>query len=305
LDGRSVRAAIVLVLACFEGCGRGRADSASAGTRVLGTERHRVISLVPSATDMMVALGVADRLVARTDYDTGAWAATVPSVGGMIDPSMERIVALKPDLVLVMRDSSSAAVTTQLATLGIPVEQFRQASFEDVRETLARLGTLFAVRGRADSLREAIDDTLAAVRSRVAGKRRIRVFFVAWPSPLITTGGGTFVDSLITVAGGTNVFGDEPIGWPTVSFEALVRRRPDLILWPVGASTGAARERLSSAQWRSLAAVRSGRVAFVDRDLIVRSGPRMGEAGSALARLLHEAPDSGNGPRRVVNKAAP
>jgi iron complex transport system substrate-binding protein len=251
---------------------------------------ERVVSLVPSMTEAIVALGERSRLVARTDYDLGRDLASLPSVGGATDPSLERILALQPDLVLVWQDSGLPPVKARLEAMGLRTEPVASSSLGDFRRSLARLGELLGVPERAARLIRTIHDSLGAVGAWVAQRPPVRVFYMVWPNPLITTGSGTYVDTLITLAGGVNIFADAPTAWPTVTFEALLRRDPDVIVWPrrLDERDTAAQALRTRPGWRRLRAIRRGRLVSVDVDLFNRPGPRLALAARALARALHE-----------------
>jgi iron complex transport system substrate-binding protein len=248
----------------------------------------RVLSLVPSATDIIVALGAGDRLVARTDFDTDAHMAHLPSVGGATEPSLERVIAVRPDLVIVWQDTGLPQVNERLRALGVTTEPMAASSLGDLASVIARIGELLGISDRADSLWRSIQDSLRSVSADVAGRPRPSVFYVVWRDPLITTGAGTFIDSLIVLAGGTNVFADAPTRWPTVSFEELLRRDPDVIVWPRDESAGDMMTTLSKeAAWRGLRAVRMRRVVPIEFHLINRPGPDVARAARALATALH------------------
>ena len=280
-------AVLLVALAGATACGGGetRLDASAEGSDPLPSS---VISLVPSATDLVIALGASDRLVGRTDYDKDPSIAHLSSVGGTTDPSLERILRLRPDLVLVWQDSGRPRVGTTLRHLGARTEAISASSLADLRRTVVRLGQILQVPRRADSLLRAINDSLTAVREWAAARPTVRVFYLVWSNPLITSGGGTFVDSLIRAAGGVNVFGDQRAPWPVVTFEALAARDPDVVVCPTesGRDTGIAALR-SDARWRTLRAVRLGHLVAVDRDLFSRPGPRVAEAARGLAVALH------------------
>lgn len=249
---------------------------------------HRVLSLVPSATDVIVALGASDRLVARTDFDTDDRLAHLPTVGGVTNPSLERVIAVRPDLVIVWVDSGLPVMNARLREIGIATEPMAASSLGDLARATARLGSLLGVEQRAASLWRSIEDSLRQVSADVAGRRRARVFYMVWRDPLMTTGAGTYIDSLIVLAGGSNVFADAPTRWPTVNFEELLRRDPDVIVWPRGESGGDLMTALSKeSAWRGLRAVRMRRVVPIEFHLINRPGPHVARAARALANALH------------------
>ncbi len=197
-----------------------------------GRSAQRVISLVPSLTDYVVALGASDRLVGRTDYDRDLRLASLPSVGGTIDPSVERIVSLRPDLVISWRDMGTPGVNERLERLGIPIIRVQVATLAGVVESVREVGRRLGIASKTDSALRALADTFAAIRRSSAGRRPISVFYLVQLDPPMTVGPGTFIDDLLTVAGGRNTFADALVSWPTVSLESIVRRDPDVVIWP-------------------------------------------------------------------------
>ena len=200
----------------------------------LSAPAARIVSLVPSATLTLQALGAGDQVVARTDFDTAAWARDLPSVGGGIEPSMEALVAARPDLVIRFGGPQDPRTPTRLDELGIPHVAIRPDRIADVLEGMELLG---AVTGRgvaAASLTEAIRDTLDAIRTRSAGKEPVRVAYVLGGTPPWVAGPGTYIDELIRLAGGTNVFADLDRLYGAVSPEEFVAREIDLVVTPSG-----------------------------------------------------------------------
>jgi iron complex transport system substrate-binding protein len=251
---------------------------------------QRIISLIPSATETIVAFGAADRLVARTAFDVQPALAHVPSVGEGLTPSLEQLTVLKPDLVVAWPDNASRSVIGRLEEFGVRIYSPQVQTLADLRETTLELGRILGLQGAADSLVKAIDSGLRSVRAAVSGRERISVFYVIWYDPPTTSGSGTFIDELIELAGGRNVFADAPGLWPQVSMEEVVSRQPGIILVSQTESTPIDLERfVSSVGWRELQAVREGRVVQVDANLYNRPGPRVAEAAQKLASLLHPA----------------
>ncbi|HEX2203014.1 MAG TPA: cobalamin-binding protein [Longimicrobium sp.] len=249
---------------------------------------ERVVSLLPHVTDFIVAMGAAGRLAARTEYDTAAAVAGLPSVGGGLSPSLETLVALRPDLVIVWPGESSRDLTARLTALGISVYGARQNRLEGTGPVLERLGRLLGTEAAADSIARAIDGELRAVRASVAGRPHPSVLFVISRDPLMAAGGTTFIHDVVTAAGGRNAFGELQAPAPQVSLEEVVRRDPDVILFPDGEHATSALEWLRSRPgWSELEAVREGRVLEVDGELFGRPGPRIGTAVRTLARWLH------------------
>ena len=248
---------------------------------------RRVVSLIPSVTDLIVAIGAADRLVARTSFDLNPAVRALPSIGGTTDPSIERIVALRPDWVIVWREPSDPAREAQLASSAIPFDRFGTETLGELHRSLARLGTAFGLERVADSLGRAIDDSLDAVRRLTLGRERPKVLFLFGIDPPFTAGPGTFVDDVLTIGGGQNLFGDVSIKWPVVSLEAVVARKPALIVWARPGTREQAIAALRSRRgWSSLRAVRAGKVIVVDRDLFNRPGPAIATAARTLALAI-------------------
>ena len=250
---------------------------------------RRVISLVPSATEALLALGAGDRLVGRTDFDHGPAVDSLPSVGGGMTPSIEAVAALRPDLVLGWETRGDQSTRRRLEELGIPVFAVEVDDTVGVFRTVASLGRLTGRAGAADSLAAGLRRELAEVRASVAGKPEPTVFFLVWNDPPMTAGAGTFISQVLGVAGGRNVFADVEGEWPNVALEEIVRRQPDFVVLPQGEKGGAHDvDRLrGSPGWRELRAMREGRVVTIDSELMNRPGPRLGEAARALRDALH------------------
>lgn len=251
---------------------------------------RRVVSLIPAQTQIVVQLAGADVLVARTQWDLDPALAHLPSAGNALTPSIEWIAALRPELVVAWPDAQSRDVVHRLEDIGIPVFASRVESVADVHATIARLGTLLGRDAEAAALSASLDAQLDSVRAFAAAHPTRSVLYLLNADPPMAAGPGTFVDELITVAGGRNIFADMRQLWPQVSLEEIVRRQPDVIIRP---TEGALHDPLaglgSRPGWRELAAVRAGRVHGVDPNLYNRPGPGMGEAARGLAERIHGA----------------
>lgn len=248
----------------------------------------RIVALVPSITDLILALGEGDRLVARTRYDTDLRLAALPAVGGGLDPNIEAIIALRPDLVVVWPGADQPLIG-QLDAAGIAVYGAGSQSLEDQERHTRQIGRLLGVEARADSLLAHLDSSFAALATALAGVPVVSALYVAWHDPPMTTGPGTFVDSIMSVAGGRNIFDDATSDWPQVNMEEIVSRDPDVLILPVPVTgdSGAIAWVHQTPGWRDLRAVRTGRVLLVDSELFSRPGPRIIDAANQLAELLH------------------
>jgi iron complex transport system substrate-binding protein len=189
-----------------------------------------ILSLVPSATDVLRAMGLRDRLVGRTDYDTDPALAHLPSVGGGLEPSPERLISLSPDLVIRFAAESDRATPAYLDRAGIPHLALRPDQVDDIRRAIALLGRVTGRTSEADSLILALDRELAEVAAAVEGATRPRVAFLLGGDPPWPVGPGTFLHEILEVAGGENVFEDLENRYAPVSVEELVRRGPELLV---------------------------------------------------------------------------
>jgi iron complex transport system substrate-binding protein len=248
----------------------------------------RIVSLVPSVTEIVFTIGAQDRLAGVTDFcDFPAAARRKPRVGGMIAPSLESLVALQPDLVVATTEGNRHETFDQLAALKIPVYLVNPTTVEGVLDLVARLGRLTDRAAAADRLVGQLRERMQAVSARVAGRPRPRVLYVLWPEPLIVPGHGALVSELIALAGGNSVTADGGTGYPRYSMEAALARNPEVIFL---ASHDATRSPLVRSRWErftQVPAIRSGRLHVVDGNLMHRYGPRIVDGLEVLARLIH------------------
>lgn len=265
-----------------------RATDAAGRVVSLGRPAARVVSLVPSATDLLVAAGARDRLVARTDNDHAPELAALPSVGGM-EPSLERIVALRPDLVVVFHAASSPALRQALEAQGIRTFALGTRDTAQTFAGLAGLGTLAGVERDARALADRMRGELAAVAA-VAPRDTPSVFLVVNVDPPMTAGPETFMAQMVAAAGGRTVFPELREDWAMISLEQVLLRQPDWLVTSADAA-GTRERRLAQLRaapgWRELRAVREGRVIALPSELLSRPGPRLGEAARALRAELH------------------
>jgi iron complex transport system substrate-binding protein len=245
---------------------------------------RRVVSLAPSLTDTVLALGEGARLVGVTRYDDAPEVRSLPRVGGFLDPSPEAVLALRPDLVLWLTDGGAVLAVRRIAELGVPVRAIPVVTVADVfacaRLTGKALGTLAAGERLARSLEEAVSSAAARARSLP----RVRVLMVIGRDPLVVAGPGSYPDALLAIAGGVNVAEGRP--WPVYSLEKAAAANPDLVVDAAVLEPAEGMARLSA-----IPAVRAGRVARLPNDDALRPGPRLPAALEDLLRALHpEAP---------------
>lgn len=248
----------------------------------------RIVSLVPSVTELIYALGGEDRLVGRTDFcDYPAAALGKPSVGGMIAPNLEAIVALRADLVVATTAGNREETFLQLRRLGLPTYIVNADRVGEVFDLVARVGALTGRTTAVAALVAQMNERIRGIRTRVQPYRTPRVLYVLWPEPLIVPARHALVTELIEIAGGRSVTAVDGDAYPRYSLEAAVAASPEVILLAShGSRTGAAVkdkwERLAS-----LPAIKTGRLYAVDGDLMHRYGPRMIDGLAQIARAIH------------------
>ncbi len=257
----------------------------------LSRPARRVISLVPSGTETIVALGARGRLVGRTSYDHDTTLAHLPLVGGSLDPNLETIVSLRPDLVLVWSSEQRSALRQKLETAGVATLALSLQDTTDVYRALSLVGRALGLDAQADTLLSTIHASLQDTRALAQQRPRRRVFYVVYNDPPMTTGPATFIGQVLDLIGADNVFADVTTNWPTVEIEELVRRDPDVIVLPIGEMPVRTLTRLRHEPgWRELRAVRNDCVVQIDADLANRPGPRVAQAAHAFFQLIHDRP---------------
>jgi iron complex transport system substrate-binding protein len=249
----------------------------------------RVVSLAPSLTEILFALGAGDLLVGVTDFcDYPPQASQKPKVGTVLAPNAEVVLALQPNLVLATTEGNRQETVLLLERLQIPIFVVRPEGLEGIYASIRSVGGLLGRPARASAVVESMRSRVAWVAGQVKGRPPARVLYVLWPDPLITAGRGSIIDALIGVAGGENVAGGISLRYPRLNLEEVLRVDPEVILL---AGMGSRPLRAESVQgwegWQVLRAVKAGRVQALDGDLLHRPGPRIVEGLEAIARALH------------------
>jgi iron complex transport system substrate-binding protein len=257
---------------------------------------ERIISLVPAATEMLYALGAGPRVVGVSSYDSfPPEVKSLPNVGALLDPNVERILSLKPQLVVLY--GSQVDLKQQLGRAGIAVFDYRHAGLADVTTTIRALGERIGAGGKAAQVARDIEQGIDGIRQKVAGRQRPKTLLVFGRERLAlrglyASGGVGFLNDMLDVAGGANVFADVKSQSVQTSTEQILARRPDVIIearavnsaWPSG-------DRQAELDvWQALGsvpAVRNRRVLFLFDDRIVIPGPRVVEGTLLMAKALH------------------
>jgi iron complex transport system substrate-binding protein len=239
-------------------------DGAGQTVTVKGPAR-RIASLMSSAIDIVVALGEAPRIAARTRYDTASTVAKAVDVGGGIDPSVETLIAARPDLFIAWKGQAGSAVVNRMRAMGIPVYLVDTKDTTALYATVRDLGALLGISPRAAAAANALRAELRAVQTQRAGAPRLRAVYVISRSPVIISAATSFIGQLIGVAGGDTPFRDIAGEFPTLSLEAFVARDPDVLILGRRESGGRQIDLLRETPgWRDLRAVRNGAVVEVD-----------------------------------------
>ena len=251
----------------------------------------RIVSLVPSVTESAFALGGEARIVGVCDFcDWPPAARAKPRVGGMVNPSLETLVALKPDLVVATDEGNREETFVQLQRLGIPVYIVHAHRISEMYDLIARVGALTGRRDAVGPLVAGIQRRIDAVRAAVKARPAPRVLYVLWPDPLLVPGRDSHLTEMIELAGGRSITAAEPVSYVRFSIEAAVARAPEVIVLAdhsTGASTAG---RAAPEKWQALTsvpAIRAGRLYSVDLSVLHRYGPRVPEGLELLARMIH------------------
>ena len=247
----------------------------------------RVISLAPNLTEIVFAVGAGDKLVGRTSYcDYPPEAKSVAEVGDTRTPALERIIALRPQVVLVSTASQLEVFTQQLQSHNIAVFVTDPHDLEGVFRSIEQIGEITGTKEQSDSLVKKLRERTNAVQQAVKDKQPVRVFYQLSAEPLITAGHDAFVTDLMRRAGITSVTAGVPGAWPRYSNESALAAKPEAIILPTGGSMGAANSDVTEALRHSPAALQ-GRVYKINDDYLTRPGPRAIDGLEAMARALH------------------
>ena len=251
---------------------------------------QRIVSLAPNFTEIIYALGIEDKLVGVTRFCTYPEEAKQKAiVGGFADPDLERVVALRPDLVLAVTAIVHNNLYARLEQLGIPVLVLGSDSIDQILDNIRDIADAAGESDRGRALIADIRRRLDAVRYAVSGKPKPRVAFIVGREPFYVVGAESFLHELIEIAGGTNIAGGVRERYPAYSFEQIIRDAPDVI---IDSTTGSEmREPGELGDWArydSIPAVKNGRVHGLDIGVALTPGPRIVDTAQQLARLLHQ-----------------
>ena len=254
----------------------------------------RIVSLIPSVTELLFALGLDDRIAGVTVFCTEPRdrVARTPKVGREKDPDLARIRALAPDLVVANMEENRRDVVEALRAEGIPVWVTFPRTVAEGIELVRVLGALTDSEDAATSLADSLEAAHARIRAGVEARPRVRVFCPIWRRPYMTINGDTYVHDMLWTCGGDNVFAASPVRYPTVALEDLREAAPDVILLPDEPYRFRMAHLADFSELSDVPAVRTGRIHLVDGKLLSWYGPRIAEALERLPALLSSAAEA-------------
>jgi len=292
--------ACLLLLTFLSSCKRDE-PPASGGTQAVlddfGVGVHlprnpqRIVSLAPSVTETLFALGVEGQVIGVTDFcDFPEAARGKPKVGGILNPNIERIVELKPDVVIMSTSGNMRGDYDKLKALGVSLFVTNPRSLNGVLKSIRDLGSLIHREDTADSVVAALRAKLRRLEETTKTKSTPRVLFLLSLNPIVTVGQGAFLDELITLAHGHNISGDAGMPYPMISREEIYIREPEVILATHDVAMSVNEVLAAYPEWSRLPAVRDKRVVLLDANLVTRPGPRIVDALEAIILGIHSRP---------------
>lgn len=248
----------------------------------------RVVSLSPSTTEAVYAVGAGERLVGRSRYcDWPKEVLALPQVGGYVDPSFEAILALRPDLVVGARGPAGSAITERLEARGISTFFPQTETFAQIDEMILGVGQRVLRAAEAKAFIARMNDRIRATESRVASLPKKRVLLVFGLEPISVAGPGGFPDEMLKKAGATNAV-ESGGTYPTLGIERVLTIDPDVVInAAMGEKNSAERMGKDAPGWGRVRAVREGRLVSIDDEAILRPGPRIAEGLEMLAKAIH------------------
>jgi iron complex transport system substrate-binding protein len=253
----------------------------------LAKPAQRVISMAPHVTELLFAAGGGERIVGAVDFsDYPEAAKAIPRVGSNREVDLERIIALKPDLIVVWRHGSSERQIDMLRKLNVPLYHSEPKKLDAIADNVANMGKLLGTEKTADAAAQDLRRQLASLRARYTGRPPVRTFYQVWDKPLYTLNGAHIVSDALKVCGGENVFASQKVTAPVVSIEAVLQADPEAVF------STAEKEQGGAGMWRqypNMKATRQGNLFTIDGHLVNRAGPRMVQGTVSLCEALETA----------------
>ncbi|HHY39314.1 MAG TPA: cobalamin-binding protein [Clostridia bacterium] len=259
-------------------------------TVVIPKVPEKIVSLAPSNTEILFALGLGAKVVGVDDYSNyPEEAKSLTKIGGFSNPSIEKVSSLGPDLIL--GTEAHVKFLPQLEELGIPVYLLSPRTLEEVLDSFEAVGNITGASEAGKRLRQEVKMHLDGVRAKYEGtpvEKRPKVYYEVYSDPIMTAGPNTLIHHIIEAAGGVNIASDAKEDYPVISPEIVIERNPDVIVYPKFHGTGVLTvEQLQSRPgWTQISALKSGKVYAIDADIMSRPGPRVVQAVEQLAEFL-------------------
>jgi iron complex transport system substrate-binding protein len=248
---------------------------------------QRVIAMAPHVTELIFAAGAGSKIVGAVNYsDYPEAASSIPRIGDNREIDIERVIAMKPDLIVIWRHGSSERQIEQLRKLGYPIFHSTPKNLDRIADNLVNMGRLMGTEAAADAAATALRRKLAALRAQYSNRPPVRTFYQVWDKPLYTLNGTHIVSDALKVCGGVNIFASLKVTAPIVSIEAVLQEDPEAVFGTAEKDYGGVN------LWRpytQLQATRQGNLFTVDGNLLNRAGPRMIEGTAVLCEKLEQA----------------
>ena len=256
---------------------------------ILNAPPSRIVSLAPSLTEILYFLDLGDRVVGVTKHSTyPPEALQKPRVGSYVDLNVEKIISLSPELVIGTVDGNSKSIINLLDQAGVKVFIVNPRNVKQTIETIKILGRVCGVGEKVYDICLKLEKRVNYIKKKTRTLKKPKVFLEINLKPIMTVNRNTFHNDLIRLCGGKNLFEDEPINYPRISLEEVIRRKPEVIIISSMERAGKFEEaRKAWLMWNSVPAVRDGRVHLIDSDIIDRPSPRIVEGLEKMARLIH------------------
>ena len=281
---------IFCILTCLPSTGSTKTVTDKFGRSVdVPDQPERIVALAPSITEIMYTLEVESRLVGATQFsDYPSEAGNLPKVGSYVRLDVEKIVSLRPDLCIAVKDGNPITIIRKLESVGIAVYAVDPRNLNAVMDTVLELGQLLGVSDRAEAVKATMANRTQRVQSKLSCiNHRPGVFFQIGIAPIVSAGTPTFIHELIVMAGGTNL-AQGPTPYPRFSKEQVIRLWPEvIIITSMARKTVFEQVKADWQQWRNIPAVKNNRIHLVNSDVLDRASPRLVDGLEILARLIH------------------
>lgn len=258
------------------------------GREVLIKEKpSRIISLAPNITEILFALDNGKTLSAVTDYcDYPPSVSTKPSIGGMIAPNFEKISEIKPDLILMTVEGNNQTDFNKLLSLGYTVYVLKPKNVEGIFKSILDLGRIISAEGSANKLIIEMRKKQDLIMNESNARTKVKVFVVISLQPLISAGKETFINELVTSAGGINIAAESPLQYPIINREEVLKQNPDVIIVMSDVVKSIEDVVTHFPEWKKTEAFKKHKIKIVDADILSRPGPRIIEGLKMIASVI-------------------